>query len=384
MRIAIIAGAGLTLALALGTSVQARPALPADAGFEAATAPEAALVQQRFAEAPLSWPELRAAARRVAGRERPVQALRRTSAHPAGMDTLYTWPIDNFDTSATLDPLLWVQVRDLNDVGEVHWGEYYWNVSRCNPKSPTQAMWPFGGGADGSQLSCDTNYPNGVSSSAIMLVNPKQLFGDTTPGVLRMALDVWFNLRDFQESGVEADGLFINLIIPPSDTSPEPQRITLLHRTGRFPDRYFDEPLEIDFLAAQNVYKPEEILNLFERGDLFIEFLALTQRPSDSNPAPTTFPGGMFVDNIRWISDVEPPNAGGTPVSTVAPTSAATNTPVIGPSDTPRPSNTPVPSHTPGGVTDTPEPTVPTPTKRPPTPTPEVVRHWALLPWLGQ
>lgn len=382
MRIAIIAGAGLTLALALGTAAQARPAVPVDAGSEVVTAPDAALVQQRFAEAPLSWPELRAAARRVAGQERPVQALRRTSSSPAGMDTLYTWPIDNFDASATLDPLLWVQVRDLNDVGEVHWGEYYWNVSRCNPKSPTQAMWPFGGGVDGSQLSCDTSYPNGVSSSAIMLVNPKLLFGDTTPGVLRMALDVWFNLRDFQENGVEADGLFINLIIPPSDTSPEPQRITLLHRTGRFPDRYFDEPLEIDFLAAQNVYKPEEILNLFERGDLFIEFLALTQRPSEGNPAPTTFPGGMFVDNVRWISDIAPPNAGGTPVSTVAPTTAATSTQQVGPTDTPRPSNTPVPSHTPGGVTDTPEPTVPTATSKPPTLTPEVVRHWALLPWL--
>ncbi len=380
MRIAIITGAGLTLALALGTSALARPSVPADEGSSQRPRMTDAQVQQRFADAPLSWPDLQAAARAIRGQTRAPAPLQRVPSGRLGLDTTYTWPIDNFDASAVLDPLLWVQVRDLNEGGE----EYFWNVSRCRPKSPSQAMWPFGGGANGSQLSCDANYPNGVAASAIMLVNPQAQFGGATPGSLRMAFDVWFNLRDFQEAGVEADGLFVNLLIPPSDTNPELRRVTVMHRTGRFPDRYFDDPLEIDFLAAQNVFKPEEILNLFERGELFIEFLALTQRPSVDNPAPTTFQAGMFIDNIRWVSDTEPSSAGGTPVVTVAPTTGATNTPVVGPTDTPEPppspTDTPTPSDTPGGDTPTPKPTVPTMT---PSETPEGVRHWALLPWLS-
>ncbi|HQZ71849.1 MAG: hypothetical protein ACH37Z_05575 [Anaerolineae bacterium] len=378
MRIAITVGAGLVLALVLGNSALARPALPADADQAAPPQLTAAQAQRQLATAPLSWPQLRAAARSARGQTRAPAAVRRQSSGPLGLNATYTWIIDNFDTSAVMDPLLWVQVRDLNDGGE----EYFWNLSRCRPKSPSQSLWPFGGGVNGSQLACDAKYPNGVAASAIMLVNPKAQFDGATPGSLRMAFDVWFNLRDFQEAGIEADGLFVNLLIPPSDTNPELRRVTLLHRTGRFPDRYFDDPLEIDFLAAQNVYKPEEILNIFEQGEVFIEFLALTQRPTEGNPAPTTFESGMFIDDIRWVSDMAPSNAGGTPIVTVAPTTGASSTPQIGPSDTPRPSDTPSPTDTPGGDTPTPRPTVPTPTMRPPTNTPEVIRHWALLPWL--
>lgn len=391
MRIQITVAGGLAFALALGGAAWARPMVPADEGapvtHESPLSPAEA--QQLFAQHPLDWARLEAAAAGVSGKARPDRpvALVETDRR-MGTDAFYTWSIDDFDSSAVLDPLLWVQVRDLNDEGSVHWGEYFWNLSRCRSKSPSQSLWPFGGGADGSQLACDANYPNGAASSAIMLINPKAQFPATAPTSLRMAFDVWFNLRDFQEAGVEADGLFVNLIIPPSDTNPQPQRVTLLHRTGRFPERFFDDPIEIDFLAAQNVFKPEEVINLFERGDLFIEFLALTQRPSDENPAPTTFQSGMFIDNIRWIADTMP-ETGGTPVVPVPPTgSVPTATP-----EGPRPTDPPPPTHTPtepaptdtpgtGDPTATPENPEPSATATSPRPTTPPDQWFIHLPWL--
>lgn len=386
MRIQITLAGGLALALALGGAAWARPSQPSDeaASGWAGSPLSPAEAERLFAEHPLDWGQIEAAASKVEAKARAGRAAARRADGIDRADAFYTWSIDDFDTSAALDPLLWVQVRDLNDEGSVHWGEYYWNLSRCRAKSPSQSLWPFGGGVDGSQLACDANYPNGAAASAIMLINPKTQFPATAPTSLRMAFDVWFNLRDFQEAGVEADGLFINLIVPPSDTNPQPQRITLLHRTGRFPDRFFDEPVEIDFLAAQNVYKPEEIINLFERGDLFIEFLALTQRPTDENPAPTTFQSGMFIDNIRWISDTMP-ETGGTPVVPVPPTgSVPTATPVRPDPTTPAP-NTPTPmdpdpTETPGMATSTPD--GPTATQRPPTATTAADRWFLYLPWL--
>lgn len=391
MRIHITLAGGLALALALGGAAWARPSQPGDEGAAAQSGSPLtpAEAERLFAEHPLDWGRIEAAASRVSGKARPSRPVSRVVDGSDRSDAFYTWTIDDFDTSAVLDPLLWVQVRDLNDEGSVHWGEYFWNLSRCRSKSPTQSLWPFGGGADGSQLACDANYPNGAASSAIMLINPKAQFPAAAPTSLRMVFDVWFNLRDFQEAGVEADGLFINLIVPPSDTNPQPQRITLLHRTGRFPDRFFDDPVEIDFLAAQNVYKPEEIINLFERGDAFIEFLALTQRPTDENPAPTTFQSGMFIDNLRWISDTMP-ETGGTPVAPVPPTGSVPTATPVGPAPTTPAPNTatpvvPDPTATSGGGED-PTPTVrpPTATRTAPAPTTKPDLWFIQLPWLSR
>jgi len=57
------------------------------------------------------------------------------------------------------------------------YGEYYWGKRSCRPYAGSYSGWAVGGGANGSTLSCDSNYPNYARSW--MVYGPFSLVGAT-------------------------------------------------------------------------------------------------------------------------------------------------------------------------------------------------------------
>lgn len=214
----------------------------------------------------------------------------------------YTWMIDNFET-AILDPFLWT-VSDLDD--EL-FGEYIWGLSQCRSTGEgSQSLWGVGAGANGQNLGCQDLYPSGVNSSAIVTLDLNGFA--TPPGQLDLVFDFWLNTRIFEEYGVVPDGLFVNYLLRRPDNLTE--RVVLQAATSQHPERFFSDPITIDMLQATEVYEPFREFNLYdlamaEQGFVLIEFLFMSRDPKSEEPAPSTFQGGAFVDNVRIISDVE-------------------------------------------------------------------------------
>ena len=361
MRIKWLVAAALILGASAATVSFAMPSEPGPARDRGALRAGEGIppeLEALYAEHPIEQSLLDAA---LARPERRLPRRLDAGQRAQGLDDTVQWEVDHFDNVATLDPMLWISVSDLNDVsGRISWGEYFPTVSRCRFTTPTQSMWLFGGGLDGSKLACSDNYPSGANASAIMLLDMTTMFS-SPPAELKMQFDYWLNLRIFEEGGVVPDGLFVNLVLPRDDL-PVPERVTIARITSEFEERFFDDPKAVDLLAAQDLFNSErEPINIYDLGVAFIEFLALTQRPSVDNPTPSTLPGGIFVDTIDLVSDLEPMLPPGTQ------TGGITATP-LPPTDTPTPSATPTPSVTPTGkpATDTPEtPDTPTPSETP-------------------
>jgi len=67
-------------------------------------------------------------------------------------------------------------------------GEYYWGKSNCRPRAGSYSAWAVGGGADGSSLSCGSNYPNYIESW--MVYGPFSLVNATAAD---LAFKFWLN-----------------------------------------------------------------------------------------------------------------------------------------------------------------------------------------------
>jgi hypothetical protein len=219
------------------------------------------------------------------------------SARTDAADQLYTTVIDDFEGSV-LDPNLWT-VSDLD--GELY-GEYYWGLSKCRASQGTQSLWSVGGGKDGSQLGCDDLYPSGSNGSAMLAMDMSKF--TTPPSQLDFLVDYWLNTRIFDEAGVVPDGLFISWLRPLENGTVE--RIVLKGITSQYPDRFFNEPMRFDLVQASEIYEPFRTFDLSKEPVLLMEFLFMSRDAIPNEPPPTTFVGGVFIDNIRLVSDVQP------------------------------------------------------------------------------
>lgn len=81
--------------------------------------------------------------------------------------------------------------------GQTGYGEYYWGKRNCRPYEGSYSGWAVGAGADGSALSCGSNYPN--YAYGWMIYGPFSL-ADATAGDL--AFKLWLN------SEANYDGIF--------------------------------------------------------------------------------------------------------------------------------------------------------------------------------
>jgi hypothetical protein len=356
----------LTL-FAVAASVSARPEDPerliapphAGPAGAAVSGPVAAPLADVRAQLP---PVSQAALRRAsAGHSRSTP--RRVSRNPAGG---FTTQIDDFE-GAVLDTALWPFVGDL-DADPATNGEYFWGLSANRASHGRQSLWAIGGGADGVKQKAGDNYPCGVRSAAWLLLD---LTPWKSPKQLDLNLDFWLNTRTFDDSGVVPDGLFISYFLPTEND--EKVRVVLKALTAQFPRRFWDEPVTIDLLAAKELYPPYRELNLSGKSVL-MELLFKTK-----DPECTGLPEGLYVDNLRVVSDVEP--VGGAPTSTPGPTSVPLPTEPV-PTVTPGPTE-PGPTHTPAPTEPaTAMPTAAMPTSTVPAPPTPAGSHAVFVPYL--
>jgi hypothetical protein len=216
----------------------------------------------------------------------------------------FTTVIDDFE-APVLDPNLWV-VGDLDN--ELH-GEYTWGLSQCRGSQGVQSLWSVGAGKDGSKLGCNDLYPSGANGYALLLLDMSRF--PTPPSKLDLVLDYWLNTRIVDEAGVVPDGLFISWLRPVAENS---ERIVLKAVTSQYPERFFNDPMVIDLVEAEEVYPPNRIFDLSREPVLLLEFLFMSRDPIAEQPPPTTFQGGVFVDNIRLVTDVQPVLARALPI----------------------------------------------------------------------
>jgi hypothetical protein len=285
------------------------------------------------------------------------------------MQDLPTYMVDDFE-APSLNDQLWLKVWDL-DADPLEFGEYYWALSSCRSAPPgSQSLWAIGGGTNGSQLPCGAIYPNGVASGAIMRLD---LSVYANPTQMELIYDFYLNTRTVEDGGVVPDGLFV-IYLYNNPTTSRTEWVTIDAVTSQYPHRFFEKPRKLNLLAAEDLYKPGTVYNLYSAGTVDIMFLFKSKRAPGGELAE-----GAFIDNIRIGSDVPPAGVTVTPTEPITP--SATPEPTTE-TLTPEPTTeTPTPgattdTPTPGGSTDTPTPPTDTPT---PTPTP-TDRHIDPLP----
>jgi hypothetical protein len=143
-------------------------------------------------------------------------------------------------------------------------GEYYWGKRTCRPAGGSYSGWAVGGGADGSSLSCGSNYPNNAFSW--LIYGPFSLAGASDAELL---FDAWVN------SQLDYDRFFVGASI--DNDMFYGTRTT--GNSGGWTSENFD---------LTNVYT---LGNLLGRSEVWIAFVFA----SDSS---ITYPEGAYVDNI--------------------------------------------------------------------------------------
>ena len=147
---------------------------------------------------------------------RPVGSEERKSPGPL---TAISQFFSSLFRSTTLTPMSasdeWITIfsDDIEGVFPGDWnvfdnddeyGEYFWAKRDCRPYAGTYSAWVVGGGADGSELSCNSDYPNDVDSW--MIYGPFSL-EDATQAEFRFMF--WLNSEegwDFLFAGASIDG----------------------------------------------------------------------------------------------------------------------------------------------------------------------------------
>lgn len=169
-------------------------------------------------------------------------------------------------------------------------GEYYWGKRDCQSYEGSYSGWAVGGGANGSSLSCGSNFPNNAESW--MVYGPFSL-DDATQGVLDYSM--WINTDDTTN-----DWVFIGASI---------------------------NGIDFDFVAGWYgtsggwVVESADLAGWLGEPDVWISFIFI----SDS---ANTMPEGLHLDNISLRKYV--PSAvtdTPTPTATRTPTPTATGSP---------------------------------------------------------
>jgi len=131
--------------------------------------------------APTSTPTVTSTATRTAtATATPSATPTATPTTPAGWEILVN---EGFEG----DFPGWWQVYDAGASG----GEYYWEKRACRPFAGGYSGWVVGGGLDGANLACGSNYPSNVE--AWMIFGPFSLEG-ATAAELRYKL--WLNTEE--------------------------------------------------------------------------------------------------------------------------------------------------------------------------------------------
>jgi hypothetical protein len=272
--------------------------------------------------------------------------------------SLWTGLIDSFEEDT--EPSFyrgWVLNQDLNrDL----FGEYKWGISDCRASHGRKSLRAIGDGAGGRLLSCNSPYPNGVNSSIWLSLDLTHWVTGTQQ--LDLVADFWLNLRTQVEGSVEPDGLFVSYMLPTTVGEEPLEHVVLAAVTANNPNSFWYQPLVVNLLHAEEVYDPDNdgvkrVFNLMGKKDVYIEFLFVSGQKTTER-----YQDGVYIDNVRLVSDVPGPNVTPPPVTPVTP---ATPTPTIeGPTarpTTPSPGTTEPPTEpptatTPGSPTATDEP----------------------------
>ncbi|MFN8443982.1 MAG: hypothetical protein U0175_24590 [Caldilineaceae bacterium] len=222
-------------------------------------------------------------------------------------------------------------------------GEYLLGKSDCNPESGSYAGWTVGGGADGTDLPCDADYPDNVDNVAV--------YGpfDLTNAV---SSKVTFSLTGASE--LDVDGLFIG-------ASLDDYNYCGFTYSGDYTDGYFHDTFDLSDLSCEG--QPPSLLGftnvtlaIFFFSDesitdigFTIDNLALTtleNMPATATETPTNIPRATATETPTDV----PIGPTHTPTDTPSgPTFTSTSTPTETPTDTP----TSTPTSTPTAVPTT-------------------------------
>lgn len=205
-------------------------------------------------------------------------------------------------------------------------GSYFWDKKDCRPHAGSYSAWAVGGGADGSALTCGSDYPDNAKSW--MIYGPFSL-EDATDAEFRF----WFWLHSEPTNDVLYVGSSIN------------------------GSQFYGE------MASDTIDWTEHI---FDLGDLTGQPQVWVVLAFQSN-ATIHYTEGAYVDDIELRKYVEDqltatPTATATPTRTSTPTAGHTTTPTATPTSTPTATPTNTPTATPTGTliatsTGTPTPT---------------------------
>lgn len=194
---------------------------------------------------------------------------------------------------------------DVFDNDDATNGEYFWAKRDCNPYAGSNSAWVVGGGADGSGLTCGSDYPDYADSWMI--------YG---PFSLEDATEAEFRLMFWLNSEPTFDPLFVGASTNGTN--------------------FFGESTSGDYDWTQHIF---DLSNVFTLGDLTGEpqVWVVIAYQSDST---IHYSEGAYVDDIeilQYVGDSPTP----TPTSTLTPT--YTLTPTGTPSATPTVTQTPIP-----------------------------------------
>ncbi len=143
------------------------------------------------------------------------------------------------------------------------YGEYYWGKRNCRPYAGSYSGWAVGGGANGSSLSCGSNYPNYARSW--MVYGPFSLVGATAA---EMRFQLWANTE------LNYDGVCWMASVNGTDFSG-----SCLTGTASWQERVL------------NLASVPNLGNLLGRSSVWVAFVFI----SDES---ITYSEGAYVDNI--------------------------------------------------------------------------------------
>lgn len=207
-------------------------------------------------------------------------------------------------------------------------GEYLLGKRGCNPLQGAFAGWTVGGGANGSNLSCNANYPDNVYSVAV--------YG---PFDLTNMVSSVLTYNFIGSSEANYDQLFVGASIDGNYYCGN-------YQSGALNDAYHQDSVDLSNLQCSGV--PSSLL-----GQTSVTIAVMFISDESNNDI------GFTIDNLRLVSQGAAATSTPTIRSTNTPTIRPTNTPTSIPTDTPvgTATNTPVgqPTNTPTSIpTDTP------------------------------
>lgn len=150
-------------------------------------------------------------------------------------------------------------------------GEYYWGKSNCQTNAGSYSGWAVGAGADGSALTCSSNYPD--NASAWMIYGPFSL-ADATAADL--AFKIWLN-SEYNTEEAKYDRL-CRLVSTDGNNFSGPCAV------GSTGGEWFDSTLDLSDVGSNSD-------NYLGESQVWLAFVFMSD-------ASVTYPEGAFVDDI--------------------------------------------------------------------------------------